>query len=591
MTATDVILYYQQRIGELQSALSAIQSKQGSAAGFLVVVTLVAVAAGVLAYSRKTIPIWYPPLAVPPALLSIRNYGRRRLEAQRLSRLREHYERGESRLDGRWAGHGHQGAEFEVSGHRYSSDLNLFGEGSLFERLCTARTHLGRERLAHYIKEPVTKEEALRRQASVRELTARTDLREEIALLGEYDFLESKWQTFADWLDTPSANLAGHLRPVLLVTSACLLGLSLIVLVVPSQWAVFWPLILALTLAHGIVGAALLRWVRVVLAATSPVADEIRVIRQGLALLSAQSFASPKLKSLTVRAAGAEHGLGQLDPWFFVLSHRSKDWLYQLSLWLALGTQSALAIDAWKTKHKQALLNWLDAWGEFEALSAIACYAYESPEDCWPEVTDGQAFFEASALGHPLLPPADCVRNDVSLGSSVRFWVISGSNMSGKSTLLRSIGLASVLSLAGAPVRAASLRLAAMRVCASISISDSLREGKSKFLAEVQRLRDTLEASLEQPVLFLIDEIFSGTNSRDRQAASDAVVRTLIERRAIGAVSTHDISLASLADHEGKNVHMASSGSNPLDFDYRVKPGVTPETNAIAIARMAGVPV
>lgn len=590
MTTTDVILYYQQRIGELQSALSAIQTKQGSAVAFLVLVTLVAVAAGVLAYSCKTIPIWYPPLAVPPALLSIRNYGRRRLEAQRLSRLREHHERGESRLDGRWAGQGHQGAEFEVTGHRYSSDLNLFGEGSLFERLCTARTHLGRERLAHYVKEPVTKEEALRRQASVRELTARTDLREQIALLGKYDFRESKWRTFADWLDAPSANSARHLRPVLLASSACLLGLSLIILVAPSQWPVFWPPILAVALAHGIVGAALLRWVRVVLAATSPVSDEIRVIREGLALLSAQSFASPKLKSLADRAAGAEHALGQLDPWFFILSQRSKDWWYQISLWLALGTQSALAIDAWKTQHKHALLGWLDAWGEFEALSAIACYAYESPEDCWPEVTDGQAFFEASALGHPLLP-ADCVRNDVSLGSSVRFWVISGSNMSGKSTLLRSIGLASVLSLAGAPVRAANLRLAAMRVCASISIADSLREGKSKFLVEVQRLRDTLEASLDQPVLFLIDEIFSGTNSRDRQVAGDAVVRTLIERRAIGAVSTHDISLASLADHEGKNVHMASSGSNPLDFDYRIKPGVTPETNAIAIARMAGVPV
>ncbi|MEP7365421.1 MAG: hypothetical protein ABI972_19375 [Acidobacteriota bacterium] len=590
MTTADVILYYQHRIGELQSALSAIQAKQGSAVGILVFVTLVVVAAGVFAYSRKYIPIWYPPLAVPPALLSIRNYGRRRLQAQRLRRLREHYERGESRLDERWAGQGHQGAEFEVAGHRYSVDLNLFGEGSLFERLCTARTHLGRERLAHYLKEPVTKEEALGRQASVRELSARTDLREQIALLGKYDFQESKWQTFADWLDAPSINLSGYLKPVLLVSSACLLGLSLIVLVAPSQWPVFWPPILAIALTHGIVGAVLLRWVRVVLAATRPVSDEIRVIREGLALLSAQSFSSPKLTNLTYRAAGAEHALGQLDPWFFILSQRSKDWWYQLSLWLALGTQSALAIDAWKTQHKHALLDWLDAWAEFEALSAIACYAYETPEDCWPEVTDGQAFFEASALGHPLLP-ADCVRNDVALGSSVRFWVISGSNMSGKSTLLRSIGLASVLSLAGAPVRAAELRLAAMRVCALISIVDSLREGKSKFLAEVQRLRDTLDASLNQPVLFLIDEIFSGTNSRDRQVAADAVVRTLIQRRAIGAVSTHDISLSSLADPDGKNVHMASSGSDPLDFDYRIKPGVTPETNAIVIARMAGVPV
>ena len=199
--------------------------------------------------------------------------------------------------------------------------------------------------------------------------------------------------------------------------------------------------------------------------------------------------------------------------------------------------------------------------------------------------------FDAHALGHPLLPRSTCVANDVNLGTTAKFWVISGSNMSGKSTLLRSIGLATVLALAGAPVRAHRLRMAAMSVCASIAVVDSLEEGKSRFLTEVQRLRETLDRSVEHPVLFLIDEIFSGTNSRDRQLAADAVVRTLVERCAIGALSTHDVALASIANHGGANVHMASSGDDPLDFDYKVKSGVTPETNAIAIARMAGVPV
>jgi len=184
-----------------------------------------------------------------------------------------------------------------------------------------------------------------------------------------------------------------------------------------------------------------------------------------------------------------------------------------------------------------------------------------------------------------------CLGNEVSLGSNHQFWVISGSNMSGKSTLLRSIGLAAVLALAGAPVRAKSARLAVLNVCASISINDALQKGRSRFLAEVQRLRMTLEASLQQPVIFLIDEIFSGTNSKDRLLAADAVVRTLLQRGAIGAISTHDIALASIADHGGTNVHMASIGRDPLDLDYRLKPGITPETNAIAIARMAGVPV
>jgi DNA mismatch repair ATPase MutS len=165
--------------------------------------------------------------------------------------------------------------------------------------------------------------------------------------------------------------------------------------------------------------------------------------------------------------------------------------------------------------------------------------------------------------------------------------------MAGKSTLLRSIGVAAVLAFAGAPVRARSLRLAAMRICASVSIADSLGEGKSKFLAEVERLRDALDLSASQPVLFLVDEIFGGTNSPDRRVAAEAVIRTLAARGAIGAISTHDIALASIAAHGGVNLHMASreGAESPLDFDYKLKPGVTPESNALAIARMAGVPV
>ncbi len=262
-------------------------------------------------------------------------------------------------------------------------------------------------------------------------------------------------------------------------------------------------------------------------------------------------------------------------------------------MWFLLGTQSAMAIESWRLRHRAALRQWLDAWAEFEALNSLACYAHENPEDCWPELDEGTACFSAEGLGHPLIARDMCVPNDVSLGNTYRFCVLSGSNMSGKSTLLRSIGLAAVLAFAGAPVRARSLRLAVMRICASISIVDSLREGKSKFLAEVQRLREMLQLSASGPALFLIDEVFSGTNSPDRHAAADAVVGTLAARGAIGAVSTHDIALAAIASHGGANLHMGSrdGSDNPLDFDYKLKSGVTTESNALAIARMVGVPV
>jgi DNA mismatch repair ATPase MutS len=165
--------------------------------------------------------------------------------------------------------------------------------------------------------------------------------------------------------------------------------------------------------------------------------------------------------------------------------------------------------------------------------------------------------------------------------------------MSGKSTLLRAMGLNAVLAFAGAPVRARALRLSLLSVCPSLGVVDSLLDGKSKFLAEVERLRRALELARDtRPVLFLIDEIFGGTNSRDRRVAAEAVARTLLERGAIGAISTHDLALTEIAGDLtlcGANVHMGSrEGGGPMDFDYLLKPGVTTETNALAIARMAG---
>jgi DNA mismatch repair ATPase MutS len=263
---------------------------------------------------------------------------------------------------------------------------------------------------------------------------------------------------------------------------------------------------------------------------------------------------------------------------------------------LLFATQLCLSIEHWRIQHGEALRAWLDAWAEFEALNALANYAYENAENTFPEFSTREARFEAEALGHPLIPDASCVRNDVHLNRESRFYLVSGSNMSGKTTLLRAIGLNAVLAFAGAPVRARVLRLSRLSVCASLSVVDSLLNGKSKFMAEVDRLRQILEAATRDvSVLFLIDEIFGGTNSRDRRAAAEAVVRTLVNRGAIGALSTHDLALSEIADLEelgGVNVHTGSrDGRDPMDFDYRLKPGVTNEANALAIARMAGVPV
>ncbi len=278
------------------------------------------------------------------------------------------------------------------------------------------------------------------------------------------------------------------------------------------------------------------------------------------------------------------------------LFERNKEWFYAISRALLVGTQVFWGIEEWRSKYSEALVLWLSAWGQFEALAALACYAYEHPENAFPKFLEGESAFEAKGIGHPLLPVDTCVRNNLSLNGSTRLYIISGSNMAGKSTLIRAIGLNAILAYSGAPVCAEGMSLSLFSVCAAISIHDSLLNGRSKFLTEMDRLKYALNLTKgKKPVLFLIDEPLSGTNSRDRRIAAEAIVKALIQGGALGIISTHDLALTELAaipDLRGINVHMGSKdGSDPMNFDFKVKPGVTEESNALSIARLAGVAV
>jgi DNA mismatch repair ATPase MutS len=242
------------------------------------------------------------------------------------------------------------------------------------------------------------------------------------------------------------------------------------------------------------------------------------------------------------------------------------------------------------------LRRWLTAVGDIEALSSMAGYRYEHPDDVFPDLADGPPLFAGEALGHPLLPESVVIRNDLDLTPPLRVLVVSGSNMSGKSTLLRTVGINAVLAQAGAPVRARRLRLTPLAVCASIRIQDSLQSGVSRFYAEITRLGQIMRRADDQPpVLFLIDELLHGTNSHDRRIGSEAIVRGLVERGAIGLVTTHDLALAQVADAlgaGGANVHFEDVlEDGRMRFDYRMRPGVVEHSNALALMRAVGLRV
>jgi hypothetical protein len=590
-----VFNHYQTVLENLEQLICASQWRQAGA----LIAALAALFTSALLYF-----VWHSAsgvfwiISVIAIFWAVREFTRLRTRALQLAHLSSFYEQGLDRLKGAWQGKGNDGTDFTRPQHLYQGDLSILGAGSLFELLCTTRSQAGAERLASYLLDSSSLHESKARQEAVRELRGATELREQIASLGKYQYQRCEVAYLREWLSLPTLE-AGRGVVFFLFTSssicflACMLCLCHFV-----QWGLVLPWLFPLLLGQAVIGLIYIRGVRSHLKVLLPLANELVVLRQGLALMQSQQFSSQKLRLLvqSVASGHASRQVSKIERLARAVEHRAKDFFYVPSLFLAVGTQLVFAVDRWRTRNRGEFLQWIDAWAEFDALNALACYAYEHPRDIFPELLDGSVRFEAVSLCHPLLDAGTCCGNSVALNDDTKFYLISGSNMSGKSTFLRTIGVNAVLAAAGAPVRAESASMSVFRVCASLSVADSLAEGKSKFLAEVERLRETIRSmEKEGPVLFLIDEILSGTNSADRRVAAGAIVQTLIRGGAVGAFSTHDLALGEIAESsqlKGENVHMqAENPDDPLQFDYRLKPGILRQTNALAIVRMIGIDI
>jgi DNA mismatch repair ATPase MutS len=292
--------------------------------------------------------------------------------------------------------------------------------------------------------------------------------------------------------------------------------------------------------------------------------------------------------------------IAQLQRLVDLLEARQNQFFAPIGALFMWGTHFGLAVENWRAHHGPNLASWVDAAAEMEALGSLASYAYEHPDDPFPEILEegsgNDVLFDGRELGHPLLPADRCVRNSVLLDAAQQAYMVSGSNMSGKSTLLRTVGVSTVMALAGAPVRAASLRLCPLAVGASIHIVDSLQEGTSHFYAEIKRIRQVMDLTEGgRPVLFLLDEVLHGTNSHDRRIGAEAVLRGLLSRGAIGLITTHDLALARVADElapKTLNVHFQDQlDDGKMRFDYRLWPGVVTRSNALELMRAVGLEV
>jgi len=503
------------------------------------------------------------------------------------------YSRGLARMEDRWAGSGETGEEFKDPLHPYAEDLDILGEDSLFQLLSTARTNMGKQHLARWLLTHAEVQKIQERQAAVAELKPRLDFREDLAVSGESERIAAKPEALIAWAQEESGLKDGRWW------AAGLAVLSIAALV--FGFMVMWtPFVISL-LINGIITSRARHRLEKIFAGVGDTHKDLDSLALLLERIEVEKFDSPMLKQLQARLL--THGqppsacIARLDT-LADLDDSRHNWFVRIfDIPLLYSMQIAFALERWRRTYGSGIEAWLDVVGEIETLTSIAAYAYEHPLDSFPEFAqlDDQICFHGDALGHPLLPADKCVRNDVRLGGKSQVLLVSGSNMSGKSTYLRVVGINAVLAMMGAPVRATRLRLSHVAVGASMRVSDSLQRGISHFYAEIKRLRQVVDLSSSQPALFLLDEVLQGTNSHDRRVGTEGVLRTLIRNGAIGLVTTHDLALTSLEQvfpEHVRNAHFQERFEDDrLSFDYCLRPGVVTTSNGIELMKSIGLDV
>jgi len=543
---------------------------------------------------RHLLAPWW--IAAPVlAFLAVAIYHHRVLQAKdRAQRAIEFYEAGLARIEDRWSGVGQTGARFSDPHHPYAADLDLFGQGSLFQLLYTARTRVGEEALARWLLAPAEVPEIRERQAAVAELRSQIDLREDLAILGSRAGVGVYPDQLLHWAQLPRELHQRWIPPV-----ATILAILLI-----ASLFVYWysdsatPLVLLL-IAEGSLAFAVRKPVERALHSIEHAFQNLDLLSGLFARIEAHTFQAPRLRAIqqALSASGvcASVAVDRLRTLVDFINSRDNVFVRVIDLPLLYSVQLAFVVEHWRQAHGHALAAWLDAIGQMEALLSFGGYSFEHPADTFPEFIEGEPHFEAEKLAHPLLASTSAVRNRVQLSQSQRVLLVSGSNMSGKSTLLRAIGVSTVLAMAGAPVRAEHFTLTPLHVGASIRVNDSLQEGSSRFYTEITRLLQIFDmAAKNPPLLFLLDELLQGTNSKDRRIGAEGVLRALLQRKAIGLISTHDLALTEIGSLGPllHNVHFQDEFvQGRIKFDYQLREGVVSKSNGLELMRSIGLDV
>ena len=494
--------------------------------------------------------------------------------------------------------------------HPYADDLDVFGRASLFALLWNGGSESGRRRLMDWLLGPAVPADIRSRQQAVDELAQLLDLRQEMLAAARTGALEThqaalflEWAESGTWLSRH--RVATWAIRALTAAIVGLVALQLVGVVHRVLWLA--PVAVAFVVSN-------LLAVRLEHTFNRAFAHHavFRSYAELFALVSSREFRTPLLRdvqaTLVTDGQTASRQMARLQRLMELADLRHSALLHFpvqiLTLW---DFHVLLAVERWQTRVGRRARRWFDALATFEAVAALSALRFDHPSWALPEIEETSSRLEATALGHPLLAPDCRVDNDVRVGPPGTFLLVTGSNMSGKSTLLRALGVNIVLAQAGAPVCAAALRLPPVRLHTSMRVQDSLEQGVSFFMAAVKRLKQVVEAAEHQTgaaaedgrlLLYLLDEVLQGTNTAERQIAVRSIVRHLLARPAIGAITTHDLTLAATPDLAGaaQSVHFtehleSSPEGTVMRFDYRLRPGLATSRNALRLMQMVGLEV
>ena len=489
------------------------------------------------------------------------------------------------------------GSEFIPKEHFYANDLDIFGHASLYQYMNRTTSEMGSNTLAGWILQPSDTATILQRQEAIRELGAQTEWRQELQALGAAKKIQlATRHRLQNWfeeenrfINNRSWSLLRYLLPGIILSAVAL-----------NIFDVFSnPVRNYFLLASALIAFYISKKVTPLHQQVSKMADELDVLSESIHLIEQTTFKTPFLQQLQTRfrqqngSASAKlkqlkRILERLDLRFNIVVFVPLDVLLQWDL------QQVIALENWKQQNRKNVLEWFNALGAFEAVNSLSTISFNHPGWCFPVFKEDHFFMEGNDIGHPLINPSKRVNNPVKIDNNGELMLVTGSNMAGKSTYLRSIGINTILAMAGAPVCAKYFCLSPVQIISSMRIADNLEESTSTFYAELKKLKTVIDkVNNNEKVFILLDEILRGTNSLDRHTGSVALVKQLIKHNAAGIIATHDVELAKMKTGYPANIlnyHFDVQVSNDeLYFDYRLKEGICTSMNASILMKKIGI--